>query len=374
MPAVSRFEREGAVRGRGARVELARLGHGAARQLGAADARGEAEVVLDPPGRPGLAAERGALHDERVEPFGGAVDRGREACRAGAHDQEVDLLARLQLEPDPERAQHLAGAGTAQLASAGQPHQRQGAAPGRGRVLPGVREPVRACEIEDPHRRLGAHRADDLEADPLHGLQRLAAGDERGQEQVAERAVLVEERAQLGALDRDVAQRLDHERVDEDRLPRQEVQLAEKAGGAVPDELVPGAVDDRDRAVEDRDERVLAIADLVQQVADGSRALLADLGESSQLRRGEQWARGWVSTRSFLSDGGWRRGRHIVPAGARLTESTARPALDGAADCGKKCASLPATLEDDLLALSTLVRVRSARRATNRCTASTCCR
>ncbi len=99
-------------------------------------------------------------------------------------------------------------------------------------------------------------RADDLQADPLHALQRLAPGDERGEEQVAERAVLVQELAQRGALDRDVPQRLDHERVDEDRLPRQEVQLAEEARGAVPDELVPGRVDDRDLAFEDRDERI----------------------------------------------------------------------------------------------------------------------
>ena len=296
MTAVPRFEGEGAVRGRGARVELARLGDRAARQLGAADARGEAEVVLDPSRRPGLAAERGALDDERVEPFGGAVDRGSEACRAAADDQEVDLLARRELEPDPESAQHLAGARAVQLSSAGQPHERQRAAAGRGRILPGVRQPVRAREIEHPHRRLGAVRADDLEADPLHALQRLAAGDEGGEEEVAERAVLVEERAQRGALDRDVPQRLGHERVDEDRLPRQEVQLAEEARGAVPDELVPGGVDDRDLSFEDRDERVRPIADPVQQLAGRRRALLADLGESRELRRGEQWARGGVDT------------------------------------------------------------------------------
>lgn len=124
-------------------------------------------------------------------------------------------------------------------------------------------------------------RADDLQADPLHALQRLPPGDERGEEEVAERAVLVEERAQRGALDRDVAQRLGHERVDEDRLPRQKVQLAEEAGGAVPDELVPGGVDDRDLSFEDRNERVSPIADPVQHLAHRRRALLADLGESS---------------------------------------------------------------------------------------------
>ena len=98
--------------------------------------------------------------------------------------------------------------------------------------------------------------------------------------EVAERAVLVEERAQRAALDRDVPQRLGHERVDEDRLPRQEVQLPEEARGAVPDELVPGRVDDRDLSFEDRHERVGPIADPVQQLTDRRRALLADLGES----------------------------------------------------------------------------------------------
>ena len=99
--------------------------------------------------------------------------------------------------------------------------------------------------------------------------------------EVAERAVLVEQREQRAAFDRDVPQRLGHEGVDEDRLSGQQVQLAEEAGGAVPDELVLGCVDDRDLPFEDRDERVGPIADLVQQLTDRCRALLADRGESS---------------------------------------------------------------------------------------------
>ncbi len=165
-----------------------------------------------------------------------------------------------------------------QLPTAGQSHERQGAAVGRGCLLPGVWEPVRARELEHPHRRLRTVRTDDLQADPLHTLQRLAPRDERGEEQVAERAVLVEERAQRAALDRDVPQRLGHERIDEDRLPRQEVQLAEEARGAVPDELVPSRVDDRDLSLEDRHERIAPIADAVQKLTDRRRALLADLG------------------------------------------------------------------------------------------------
>ena len=116
-------------------------------------------------------------------------------------------------------SQHLAGARTVQLSSAGQPHQRHRATVGRGRLLPAVREPIRARELPGPHRRLRPARADDLQPDPLHALQRLAPGDEGGEEQVAERAVLVEKQTQRAALDRDVPQRLDHERVHKDRLP-----------------------------------------------------------------------------------------------------------------------------------------------------------
>jgi hypothetical protein len=96
--------------------------------------------------------------------------------------------------------------------------------------------------------------ADDLEADPCDALQRLTPCDERREQKVAERPVFVEERAQGAALDGDVAKRLGDESVDEDRLPGQEVQLAEEARRAVPDELVSGRVEDRDLAFDDRNE------------------------------------------------------------------------------------------------------------------------
>ena len=115
-----------------------------------------------------------------------------------------------------------------------------------GRQVKGSR--LRAGEVEHPHRRLGRTRADDLEADPLDALQRLAAGDEGREEEVAERSVVEQERAQRVAVDRDVAQRLRHDRGEEDGLTGEEVQLAEEARGAVPDDLVAGRVEDRDLA------------------------------------------------------------------------------------------------------------------------------
>src|SRR6185437_2643738 len=104
------------------------------------------------------------------------------------------LLARREFEPDPESAQHLARGWTAQLSSTRQSDKRRCAAVGRHGLLPGVRQPVGACKLEHAHRRLRTTRTDDLQAYPVHALQRLAPGDERGEEQIAEQAVLVEER------------------------------------------------------------------------------------------------------------------------------------------------------------------------------------
>ncbi len=48
----------------------------------------------------------------------------------------------------------------------------------------------------------------------------------------------------------------------------------------MPDELVPGRVDDLDLSLEDRNERIGSIADSVEQLTDRRRTLLADLGQS----------------------------------------------------------------------------------------------
>jgi hypothetical protein len=61
-------------------------------------------------------------------------------------------------------------------------------------------------------------RADDLDADALDLLQRLAARDERGQDQVAQWSVFEEKPPQRVPLDSDVAQRLGHDCGQEHRL------------------------------------------------------------------------------------------------------------------------------------------------------------
>ena len=72
-------------------AEPPRLLERAARELVAGDARREAEVVLDPRRRAGLAARGLALDDDRPQPLRRAVHRGGEPGRAGADDHRVVL-------------------------------------------------------------------------------------------------------------------------------------------------------------------------------------------------------------------------------------------------------------------------------------------
>ena len=55
-------------------------------------------------------------------------------------------------------------------------------------------------------------------------------------------------------------------------------------------DLVAGGIDDRGLALEDGDERVRAVADAEEDVADICRPLLADLRKRRELRCGEGWA------------------------------------------------------------------------------------
>ena len=109
------LERDGAVRRGRAGAELPCLADRADRQFRAADARREAEVVLDPPRCPRLAAESAALDHERVEPLRRAVDGGAEPGRAASDDEQVDRLGLVEVEPDAQRPGHLAGRGIPQL-------------------------------------------------------------------------------------------------------------------------------------------------------------------------------------------------------------------------------------------------------------------
>ena len=130
-------------------------------------------------------------------------------------------------------------------------------------------------------------RPDDLDADTVPRLQPLPAGDEGPEQQVAERAVLEQERSQLLALDGDVAHRLGHDSRQEDRLSGEQVRLAEEAKRAVADDLRTGLVEDGRLAFDDRDQRIASVTDPKEHVSDPRAPLLAVLGERGELPLGE---------------------------------------------------------------------------------------
>ena len=76
------------------RAEPLRLDRGPRREVLARDAVREADVVLDPRAGAGLPADGDRVERHGVEPLGRAVDRGGEAGRSGADDDEVEQVAR----------------------------------------------------------------------------------------------------------------------------------------------------------------------------------------------------------------------------------------------------------------------------------------
>ena len=130
-------------------------------------------------------------------------------------------------------------------------------------------------------------RPDDLDTDTVPRLKPLPASHEGPEQQVAERAVLEQERSQLLTLDGDVAHRLGHDGREEDGLPREQVRLAEEAARAVAVDLRTGLVEDGRLALDDRDQRIASVTDPKEHVADLRAPLLAVLGEQGELSLGE---------------------------------------------------------------------------------------
>ena len=116
-------------------AEPARLLQRTARQLVAGDARREAEVVLDPRRRPGLAAGRLALDDDRPQPLRRAVDGRGEPRGPGADDHGVVLGGRGLGRRG--RAARRPGAAAAARRSCRRRHESPGS-----RLRPGARRPT----------------------------------------------------------------------------------------------------------------------------------------------------------------------------------------------------------------------------------------
>src|SRR6185436_13398184 len=106
-----------------------------------------------------------------------------------------------------------------------------------------------------------------------------------------------------------------------------QVELAEKAGGAVADDLVARGVEDRRLALEDRDERIARVADPVEDLPGGGRPLLAERRERLELRGGEDRA-----------DAGHARERTQVSArAARAVWRRARRSRSARRSAGRRC-------------------------------------
>src|SRR5262245_40998315 len=154
-------------------------------------------------------------------------------------------------------------------------------------VQPRERQAVAARELDEPSRRLGRMRPDDLDTDTVPRLQPFPARHERPEQQIAERAVVEQKCSQFLALDGDVAQRLGHDGREEDGLSREQVRLAEEAARAVAVDLRTGLVEDGRLALDDRDQRIASVADPKEHIADLRMPFLAMLGERGELSLGE---------------------------------------------------------------------------------------
>jgi hypothetical protein len=75
-------------------------------------------------------------------------------------------------------------------------------------LIPGEWQTVAASELQQPQGRGRGARSEDLEAEVSDLLHRLPPRDERRQQQIAERPIIEQQRAQRLPLHRDVPQRL----------------------------------------------------------------------------------------------------------------------------------------------------------------------
>ena len=119
------LKRDHLVRDRHLDPELLCLIVGACHQGEAGDAGGKAQIVLDPGGSTGLAAERAAVEHQDGEPFRSGIDRGRKAGRPGAHDHHVIEPLGIDRAHQPDAARELVLAGIVQQLSARAQHDRQ---------------------------------------------------------------------------------------------------------------------------------------------------------------------------------------------------------------------------------------------------------
>ena len=91
----------------------------------AADAGRKAQIVFDARRRTGLTAERVAIQREHRQTLGSRIHRGGETRRAGADDDHVINLVRVDRFDEPDATREFDVAGIAQQFSVGTENDRQ---------------------------------------------------------------------------------------------------------------------------------------------------------------------------------------------------------------------------------------------------------
>jgi hypothetical protein len=152
------------------------------------------------------------------------------------------------------------------------------------RIDPRVGKFQAPCEIEQPTSVRGVARAHDLKPYALKLLEQFTALDEGAQNQVRQRRILEQELPEHFPIDLDVAHRLGHNGREEHGLAGEQVDLAEEPGGSMAHDLLARPVHHRRLTLDDRDERIRAVADLIESLSHLGAPLLAVLGECRELR------------------------------------------------------------------------------------------
>ena len=266
----------------------------ARRELLTRDAVGETRVVLDPRARARLPAGAHGVERDRVEALRCAVDRGSQARRPAADDDEVEQVARRRVERQTQMRGELARRRSAQHRVRGdddggvaraEPHAREQHVH-VVRVLevdPLVHEAAATRERAEGHRLARVPRPDDPDRRaPRTGTQPVATVDQRPEDHVGEVGLGAHEAAEFRRGDDDHPSGPRHTGGKEESLPGEQVQLAEEPPGAVrhDDGLADGiGAHDLDLAVEDDHEVVRGVTGAEQDFAVLHRALGAELPE-----------------------------------------------------------------------------------------------
>ena len=280
-------------------VEAARLQRGLARQLGARDARGEPEVVLDPRAGAGLPAGCPGLGHEGPQPLGPAVHGGRQPRGAAPeHDQveplPVDLRAQAEVAGDlggRRVAQHLrlAHEDRRLLARDLQPVEHRPALVVGVDVVPADRDEVALEQVAHLEGATRAARRDEPQHAVPVALVPLPARHHRAQDELRELRPGGEHGPQRRPVERDHVGRLVGDALGDGRLAREGGDVPEerpRVGLGHPDVLARLAIEHPDPAPLDDQERGVALRLLVERLAGRERPAGAELRQPLELLRG----------------------------------------------------------------------------------------